>query len=188
MPTTSKRQRLVAAAAHLGHRVGLSNTSLATIAEQADVPIGNVYYYFKTKQDLAGAVVASRREEYAAYRQSWDEHSDHPVERLVAFVRHTGDAAAELAAHGCPIGGLCNDLARSSEALGAEAGEIFSETIDWAARSYRTLGHSRPRDAAIELVAGLQGATVLAHALQDPRILQTACRRTERDIRSLAAG
>ena len=39
------------------HEQGVQRTTLADIAERADVPLGNVYYYFKTKDDLIGAVV-----------------------------------------------------------------------------------------------------------------------------------
>jgi TetR/AcrR family transcriptional repressor of nem operon len=186
MPTRDKRQRLVAAATDLSHRVGLSNASLATIAEQADVPIGNVYYYFKSKDELAAAVVGTRREEHERLRASWDEQGDDPVERLVGFVRHARDGADLLAAQGCPIGGLCNDLARTNAELGAEAGEIFAATIDWAAHHYAALDDPSPAQAASRLVALVQGATVLAHALRDPEILRAECVRVEQELRTLA--
>src|SRR5436190_1322862 len=51
-----KRERLVTAAQELVYRQGVARTTLAHIAEAADVPVGNVYYYFKTKDDIVGAV------------------------------------------------------------------------------------------------------------------------------------
>jgi AcrR family transcriptional regulator len=47
-----KRERLVAAAAELVDRHGVETPTLAQIAQAADVPPGNVYYYFKTREDL----------------------------------------------------------------------------------------------------------------------------------------
>ena len=44
-----KRERLVAAACLVLHEQGVERTTLADIAQAADVPVGNVYYYFKTK-------------------------------------------------------------------------------------------------------------------------------------------
>ena len=38
-------------------------TTLADIAQAADVPLGNVYYYFKSKDELIRAVVADYIEE-----------------------------------------------------------------------------------------------------------------------------
>ena len=52
-----KRERLVASAGDLLHRQGVMATTLAQVAEAADVPPGNVYYYFKTKDDLVRAVI-----------------------------------------------------------------------------------------------------------------------------------
>jgi len=52
-----KRERLVAAAVELLHQQGIERTTLADIAAAADVPVGNVYYYFKTKDDVIAAVI-----------------------------------------------------------------------------------------------------------------------------------
>jgi len=35
------------------------------------VPVGNVYYYFKTKEELAEAVVEAATEEFRAARAEW---------------------------------------------------------------------------------------------------------------------
>jgi TetR/AcrR family transcriptional regulator, transcriptional repressor for nem operon len=52
-----KRDRLIAAAARLLHEQGVERTTLAEIAQLAEVPAGNVYYYFKTKDEVIAAVV-----------------------------------------------------------------------------------------------------------------------------------
>jgi AcrR family transcriptional regulator len=184
MPS-DKQQRLTAAATELSHRIGLPNASIAAIAAEAGVPVGNVYYYFKTKDDLAAAVIESRRGQYAELRRTWDAASQDPIERLLAFVRHTRDTAVDLTAHGCPIGGLCRDLACTSAALGSDAGRIFADTIDWAAGHYGAAGHHDSDGAARRLVALLQGATVLAHALDDAELLRAECERVERDIHTV---
>ena len=49
------------------------------------MPVGNVYYYFKTKEELAEAVVERRLEEFRAAQAEWDRLSS-PKERLLAFV------------------------------------------------------------------------------------------------------
>ena len=46
---TDKRSRLIQTAVKLAYLHGFRTTSLADIAEAAKVPVGNVYYYFKTK-------------------------------------------------------------------------------------------------------------------------------------------
>ena len=62
MPRTSdKRERLIDAANVLIHRHGFHKTTLADIAKESDVPLGNVYYYFKTKEEICDAVIEERK-------------------------------------------------------------------------------------------------------------------------------
>jgi TetR/AcrR family transcriptional repressor of nem operon len=49
------RERLVASARTLLYEQGVERTTIAEIAEAADVPPGNVYYHFKTKDRLIEA-------------------------------------------------------------------------------------------------------------------------------------
>ncbi len=48
-----KRQRLIDGARELIHEQGVQRTTLAQIAERADVPRGNVYYDYKQFRELA---------------------------------------------------------------------------------------------------------------------------------------
>ena len=64
--TRGKGDRLVASAADLFHRQGVHNTTLAEVASDASVPVGNVYYYFKTKDELVAAVVGSMADQFRA--------------------------------------------------------------------------------------------------------------------------
>jgi AcrR family transcriptional regulator len=59
-----KRERLIRTATRLLYRQGFAKTSLADIAQAAEVPLGNVYYYFKTKSELAEAVVEEYTHEF----------------------------------------------------------------------------------------------------------------------------
>src|ERR1700743_252124 len=79
----NKRDRLIDSAALLFHHNGLNATSLADIAKDADIPIGNVYYYFKTKEELALAAVNKRKEQFQAAYALLDEGFDDPRQRLI---------------------------------------------------------------------------------------------------------
>ena len=69
-----KRQRLIAAASQLLHQQGVEKTTLADIAQAADVPAGNVYYYFKTKDDIIAAVVEAHVQRAKAALASIDSN------------------------------------------------------------------------------------------------------------------
>jgi len=55
--TRDKRQSLIDATKKLIYRQGYNITTLADMALEADMPLGNVYYYFKAKDDIAAAVL-----------------------------------------------------------------------------------------------------------------------------------
>ena len=59
-----KRERLVAAARRVLYEEGVEKSTLADIAAAADVPLGNVYYYFKTKDALVSAVIEDYRQTF----------------------------------------------------------------------------------------------------------------------------
>src|ERR1700704_6897742 len=115
-----KRTRLIETATKLAYGRGFRETSLADIAEAARVPVGNVYYYFKTKEELAEAVVERRLEEFRAARSEWDRLST-PKERLLAFVDTIHGNREQLARGGCPLGGGCTGVDRGGGGLARES-------------------------------------------------------------------
>src|SRR5260370_26942995 len=125
-----KRTRLIETATKLAYGRGLRETSLADSAESARVPVGNVYYYFKTKEELAEAVVERRLEEFRAARAEWDLLSS-PKERLLAFVDTIHGNREQLARGGCPLGGRLTDVQRGGRGLGAESPCLLQGAAAW---------------------------------------------------------
>src|SRR5258708_36594248 len=123
-----KRTRLIETATKLAYGRGFRETSLADIAEEARVPVGNVYYYFKTKEELAEAVVERRLGEFRAARAGWDRLSS-PKERLLAFGGSVPANREQLARGGCPVRGLCSELHKEGGALAKTDATPFTEPI-----------------------------------------------------------
>ena len=80
-----KRERLIAAAAACVYEQGIEKTTLADIAAAAGVPLGNVYYYFKTKNDLAEAVVEAHKREARAMLAAVDAAHDAPARSFLVL-------------------------------------------------------------------------------------------------------
>ena len=179
-----KRERLVESAIALVHQQGVPRTSLAEIAERADVPLGNVYYYFKTKDELVGAVVASYQQQAVALIESF-ERGRTPQARLKALVRSWTDMRDEVVQHGCPMGTLCVELDKHESGLDREAAKVMEQIIDWAEGQFRELGKADARDLAVALFAGVQGAALLANTFRDPAILTRQARVLDRWIDSV---
>src|ERR1700722_7286773 len=73
-PMPDKRQRLVEGARLVLRQQGVEKTTLADIAQAADVPVGNVYYYFKTKDELVQAAIDAQARDIDAALASFDRH------------------------------------------------------------------------------------------------------------------
>jgi AcrR family transcriptional regulator len=181
-----KRERLIASATDLVHRQGVQRTTLAEIAQAADVPPGNVYYYFKTRDDLVRAVIGSHAESVRALLASLERRAT-PAARLKALAHSWADVAELVASHGCPIGTLCSELGKQDDGLGRDAAGLFQLILDWAEEQFRAMGRKDARELATTLLAGVQGAAVLAHGFGDPNLMTRQARRLERWIDSLAA-
>ena len=59
-PPADKRSSLIQSASKLTHQFGFNRTTLAEIAADAGVPLGNVYYYFRTKEAIGEALIEQR--------------------------------------------------------------------------------------------------------------------------------
>jgi AcrR family transcriptional regulator len=165
---SAKHERLVKAADRLVQRQGFEQTTLADIAKASKVPLGNVYYYFKTKDAIGEAVVAERASQYRAARELWDALPD-PKQRLLAFAQMTIDNRELLARSGCPIGSLCQELHKDGGRLAEQASTMFADFLTWLEKQFRELGKGdESRDLAVYLMSVLQGATLLTHSFNDP--------------------
>ena len=186
--TAGKRDRLVESATALFHEQGVQRTTLAEVAERAEVPLGNVYYYFKTKDELVGAVLAGYQEQAAALIASLERNRT-PKARLKALVRNWVDMRDAVVRHGCPMGTLCAELDKSEGGLDRQAAEVMARIIDWSEDQFRQLGRpdAAARDLALALFAGIQGAALLANTFRDPAILSRQARHLERWIDSLSS-
>src|SRR5580693_9159604 len=110
--TPDKRQRLVEGARLLLHQQGVEKTTLADIAKAADVPVGNVYYYFKTKDEVIAAVIDAHAQQIKVTLAAIDARHRSPRSRLKALVRELTGQSEIVAQHGCPLGSLCSELGK----------------------------------------------------------------------------
>jgi TetR/AcrR family transcriptional regulator, transcriptional repressor for nem operon len=180
-----KRVRLIQSALALVYRHGFAETRLVDIAAEANVPPGNVYYYFKTKEEIGAAIIEERLSQIKALQQKLDGmHS--AQERLSAFVKMTFDNREMLARGGCPTGSLCTEFHKAAGPLADRSTVLFEQLLDWLKVQFEALGN--PADAqglAVHLLSALQGIAVLAHSLNDPEIVVMETERLQKWICTL---
>jgi TetR/AcrR family transcriptional regulator, transcriptional repressor for nem operon len=180
-----KRERLVAAARDLLYRQGVERTTLADIAQAADVPVGNVYYYFKTKDDIVAAVVQTRVADVESLIAELESRHRSPKARLKALVRVWAEQGDLMARHGCPLGTLSSELAKRAGESDPLAAPLMEILLAWAEQQFRSMCQRDPRELAVELVVNWQGSAVLANALGQPEIVARHTKHLEKWIEKL---
>ena len=185
MPRTSdKRDRLVEAAKNLIHRQGFHRTTLADIADESEVPLGNVYYYFKTKEDICEAVLEERR---LKLQETFDGccKSNQPKQHLIELVNKIINSSEKIAEHGCIIVSLCQALHKTEAPLRDTADKCIQEHIDWASKQFRKMGYKKTSELGFEFIARLEGIMLVGHALHEPKRIKSQLRATCKWIESL---
>jgi AcrR family transcriptional regulator len=182
---TDKRTRIVNTAARLVHENGFAATSLADIARESAVPLGNFYYYFKTKDAIGEALVEKASEAAATLRATWEATLE-PRERILAFIQESIDTRESIARSGCPVGSLCSELHKEPGPLAKQAASLFADFLKWLEVQFRLLGQgAESREHAFQLVCSLQGASLLANTFHDTRQLTRECNRLKEWVKSL---
>jgi AcrR family transcriptional regulator len=181
--SANKRIHLVQAAKELFYQQGFHKTTLADVAERAQVPLGNVNYYFTTKQTLAEAVFFSHEDDLREKFAHWETTEIDPRLRLKYLVRAPLDSAELIVRFGCPHGTLCQELEKLNKdsPLVAAGTHLMTVYIEWAQQQFRMSGYEEgeSRELAEQLVAAVQGTMLLAHTLRSREVLEKQLIRVE---------
>jgi AcrR family transcriptional regulator len=179
-----RRDAIVAAAARLFWVRGFSATSIAEIAGEADVPQGNMFYYFRTKAELALAVADVFLDETQSLISEAEAASPDPRERIRFLLQRLGQSNRSRVDNGCPISAAVRDFRRAAPDASARAGQSFELRVSFIARELQKTG-PRPSIAmarARAVVIEWQGGIALAHAFNDMTVLSESLRRAEQSL------
>jgi AcrR family transcriptional regulator len=178
------RTRLLQAAEKVTYRHGFGNAAIADIAREARIPLGNVYYYFRTKDDIGGALVELRVSRFKKLLQELDK-ADSPAERLCRFVQIKINNRDELARSGCPVGTLCSELHKHGGPVARKSAQLFADALVWMEAQFQALGQGADsRALAVHLLSATQGVSVLAHTFHDPDMITIEAARLKQWIRA----
>ena len=169
--TVDRRDKLIHAASQLLQRQGYARTTLAEIAEAGDVPLGSVYYYFKSKDEVLVAII-DRRVKGLRHLLVEGIASAGPRERLEALIQIWVTDKDIDTLYGCPIGSLCYELAKQREASGETTAKPLRFLLQWAEDQFRQMGRGEESPAdALHVITVLQGASLVANAFNNPAVI-----------------
>ena len=183
--TSDAREKILAAAEQLIELRGYSALGVAEICEAAGVPKGSFYYFFKSKEALALAVVDGHWEaERRGWIQALTAGDTEPLQRLRQLFEAT--QADQFAGQqncgtisGCMFGNLTLELSNQTELIRERLQQIFNEQVEMVdkvvveavERGDATVTDSH--ETARSIVAQLEGQVLLAKLYNDTRLLDT---------------
>lgn len=180
------RTEIVQAARNLFYRKGYHHTSFTDIVEEAGVVRGNVYHYFKTKDDLLGAVIDQQLAGYKAMLETWAQEKTTPQKRLKRFTRMLVAESDSLSRFGCPIGTLSTELGKNPGDEINPARALLDLFKDWLTGQFALMGFgSDAEKLGMHLLGRAQGISILTHVYRDPAWLADEVKQMEAWLNSL---
>ncbi len=180
------RADIVGCANRLFYELGYEATSFSDIVDASGLYRGNIYHYFKSKEDILRAVVEQRLVEFRTLLAQWDKAHVDPKARLLAWVDMITGHQSELVEYGCPIGTLNTELGKDRRDLQLAARALFDLFRDWLAACFVALGRgAEAKTMALHLLGRAEGIAVIAHVYQDRRLLKRETDQLEAWIRRL---
>lgn len=174
------RTRILDAAQQLVLTHGFAATTVDAVLAKAAASKGAFFHHFSSKADLGRALVeryaANDSEALETFMAKAEERTDNPAEQLVHFVKLFEDVADDLFAvqPGC----LFVSFIYEYDPGGAETRQIVTRSVlEWrhrivaklrAAKEQTTLSDDELTSLADQVFTIVEGAFLLAKALDDP--------------------
>jgi TetR/AcrR family transcriptional regulator, transcriptional repressor for nem operon len=129
------KQRILAVGAQLIHHKGFNHTGIKEILDEAHVPKGSFYFYFKNKEDLGLQVIDFFNRQFLDMaHETLSDKSIPPLKRLANRFDYFIQLFNQMDySCGCPIGNLAQEMGDLNDAFSAK----LKEAMDLIADSYK---------------------------------------------------
>jgi TetR/AcrR family transcriptional repressor of nem operon len=177
---TSTREHILDAAGRLIHLRGFHNTSVDDILRESGVGKGNLYYYFKSKDELGFAILDRSLERFSKelIQKSFDPKVD-PWRQIHKFLDFVVDQARQRdGSGGCILGNLAVEMSDIHEEFRRRLNKAFERLrsrIEASLTQAKAQGTLRP-DADIPrlahfIIAGFEGAFMMGKLHKNPDVV-----------------
>jgi AcrR family transcriptional regulator len=176
----ASRERIVERAAELFAERGVAATSLDEVLAAAGAGKGQLYHYFRGRDELVAAAIQLRcTQVLAGLTQALGTVAS--LAELEQALAGFADAYEQMGLPGCPIGSLATQVAEHNEDARLQTGAAFDaweQLFAGALERMRDRGELRadasPAVLATALLASIEGGMVLSQTRKDPASLRIA--------------
>ncbi|GGR23168.1 TetR/AcrR family transcriptional regulator [Deinococcus ruber] len=152
---------------------GVGGTTLKDVSEASGVPLGNLYYYFKTRSELVMAVLDECERELQELLHRLAPLS--PVDWLATYFEWLLQDPEAAARFGCPFGSLALELRALSDPAAQRAADIVEIYFKAVTAQVEALG--RPAAVADDLFIAIQGAYAVSRVKGNAAFFRTSVER-----------
>ncbi|GGR23110.1 TetR/AcrR family transcriptional regulator [Deinococcus ruber] len=165
----SRRLQIIRAALQRYRTHTVSGTTLRDVAQAAGLPLGNLYYYVRSRDDLVLEVLDECERELQQFLARLAPLT--PLKWLSAYFDWLLSDPDQATALGCPFGTLPGEL----RALGHPAADRAAQIV----RQYRDAVSKQTQAAGIptEVFMAVQGTYTVARILNDPALFKQEIQR-----------
>lgn len=163
----SKRVQIIRAALERYRTHAICGSTLKDIAAASGVPLGNLYYYFKTREELLLAVLDECERELQALLDRLAPLA--PRDWLAAYFAWLLEDPAASTELGCPFGTLAVELRALGDPAAPRAAGIVRRYREAVSAQTRALGADQAPD---EVFLAVQGAYTVSRVLKDAELFQ----------------
>lgn len=170
---SKQQQHIIQTVDQLIYEKGFNVMSFKDIAEACGLSKGNLYYYFKTKDELLKAVIDYRLDNMQNMLKDWEQEFPTALERLQRYVQIMINETSQVIYYGCPMGSLNTELAKGQPELQAISRAQFDLFKSWLKKQFKQfIADKAAEHYALRLMARTQGVVVIAQAYQDKRFIK----------------
>ena len=157
------RDELLKAASRLFRQRGFDKVGIAEIAAAAGLTHGAFYTHFESKEALCAEAIARGSGRSGTALESM-------VDLRTSIEAYLSPKHVRDRANGCPFAALGGDVPRESETIRAAFSDALERSIDALAARLGHKGEAPSRADAIQALATMVGALVLARTAATPQL------------------
>ncbi len=169
---TDTKTKILDLAESLTQERGFAGFSYLDLAETIGIKSASVHYHFKSKDDLAVALVERTHEMHVKAFQDMDSTIKSPKKRLEALIEYFQGYAKNHKF--C----LCGMMAAEFYYVTPKAHKLletyFSDFESWIEQQFKEMGHKNSKNQALSFLSALEGSLLLARLKRDPKIIKDA--------------
>ena len=174
--------RIVEVAARAIRRSGYNGTGVADIMKEAGLTHGGFYAHFESRDALlaeAGDRAGAESVALAAQVASAAPPGQALRAMIEIYLSPQHIAAIET---GCPVSALGSEMPRQAPEVRHVATTRIKEMIDLFARQLPDWGQPQAHEQAMAMVCALIGTTMVARAVDDPKLSSALCAATLKNL------